>query len=102
MQCYLLKPGSLSHPRICDDLNFLSQLAHTGLDLPPICWVNRDRGMKGTKTKLTIAPEGFELYRVCDRQGVCHEVKGMWAAEHLVEDNAAMTAKRTQYSDDWV
>ena len=58
--------------------------------------------MKGTKTKLSTAPEGFELYRVCDREGVCHEVKGMWAAEHLAEDNAVMTAKRTQYSDDWV
>ncbi len=44
--------------------------------------------MKGTKTKLTTATEGFELYRVCDREGVCHEVKGMWAAEHLAEDNA--------------
>ena len=27
--------------------------------------------MKGTKTKLTTAPEGFEYYRVCDQEGVC-------------------------------
>ena len=102
MQRYWLQPEPLSHARFCDDLNFLSQHAHTGLDLPPICWVSRNRGMKGTKTKLTTAPEGLELYRVCDREGVCHEVKGMWAAEHLAEDIAVMTAKRTQYSDDWV
>ena len=24
--------------------------------------------MKGTKTRLTTAPEGFEYYRVCDRK----------------------------------
>ena len=58
--------------------------------------------MKGTKTKITTAPEGFEYYRVCDREGVCHVVRGMWAAEHLAEDNAVKTAKRTQYSDEWV
>ena len=58
--------------------------------------------MKGTKTKLTTAPEGFELYRVCDREGVCHEVRGMCLAERLAEDNAVMTAKRTQYSGNWV
>ena len=56
--------------------------------------------MKGSKTKLATAPEGFELYRVCDREGVCHEVKGMWAAEHLAEDNAVKTTRRTQYSDE--
>ena len=53
-------------------------------------------------TKLTAAPQGFEYYRVCDQEGVCRVVRGMWAAEHLAEDNAVKTAKRTQYSDDWV
>jgi len=58
--------------------------------------------MKGSKTKLTTAPEGFEYYRVCDREGVCHVVGGMWAAQHLEEDSSVLTAKRTKYSDDWV
>ena len=58
--------------------------------------------MKGSKTKLTTAPEGFEYYRVCDRAGVCHVVRGMWAAQHLEEDSSVLTAKRTKYSDDWV
>ena len=58
--------------------------------------------MKGSKAKLTTAPEGFEYYRVCDREGVCHVVRGMWAAQHLEEDSSVLTAKRTKYSDDWV
>ena len=58
--------------------------------------------MKGSKTKLTTAPEGFEYYRVCDREGVCHVVRGMWAAQHLEEDSSVLTANRTKYSDDWV
>ena len=58
--------------------------------------------MKGTKTKLTTAPEGFELYRVCDREGVCHEVRGMWAAQHLIEATAELTATKTKYSAEWV
>ena len=56
--------------------------------------------MKGSKTKLTTAPEGFEYYRVCDREGVCHVVRGMWAAQHLEEDSSVLTAKRTKYADD--
>ena len=59
--------------------------------------------MKRSKTKLTTAPEGFEYYRVCDRgSGVCHVVRGMWAAQHLEEDSSVLTTKRTKYSDDWV
>ena len=58
--------------------------------------------MKGTKTRLTTAPEGFEYYRVCDQEGVCQVVRGMWAAQHLIEENAVMTANRTKYSPDWV
>ena len=42
--------------------------------------------MKGTKTRLTTAPKGFEYYRVCDQEGVCQVVRGMWAAQHLTED----------------
>ena len=37
-------------------------------------------------TKLTTAPQGFEYYRVCDQEGVCRVVRGMWAAQHLVEE----------------
>ena len=60
------------------------------------------KSMRGSKTKLTTAPEGFEYYRVCDREGICHVVRGMWAAQHLEEDSSVLTAKRTKYSDDWV
>ena len=48
--------------------------------------------MKGTKTKLTIAPEGFEYYRVCDQEGVCRVVRGMWAAKNLIEEKPELTA----------
>ena len=47
--------------------------------------------MKGTKTRLTTAPEGFEYYRVCDQEGVCQVVRGMWAAQHLTEDIRAVS-----------
>ena len=53
-------------------------------------------------TKVTTTPQGFEYYKVCDREGVCHEVKGMWAAQHLIEDNAELTANRTKYSAEWI
>ena len=52
--------------------------------------------MKGAKTQLTNAPEGFEYYRVCDREGVCRVVRGMWAAKHLIEDMPELTANRTR------
>ena len=35
-------------------------------------------------TKLTNAPEGFEYYRVCDHQGVCHVVRGMREVQRLL------------------
>ena len=53
-------------------------------------------------TKLTTTPQGIEYYKVCDREGVCHEVRGMWAAQHLTEDVRAVTPAKTKYSDDWV
>ena len=58
--------------------------------------------MKGTKTRLTTAPEGFEYYRVCDQEGVCQVVRGMWAAQHLTEDIRELSTTKTKYSDDWV
>ena len=58
--------------------------------------------MKGTKTKLTSAPEGFEYDRVCDREGICQVVRGMWAAQHLTEDIRELSATKTKYSEDWV
>ena len=38
-----------------------------------------------TPTKLTNAPEGFEYYRVCDQEGVCHVVRGMQEVQRLLE-----------------
>ena len=53
-------------------------------------------------TKLTTAPQGFEYYRVCDQEGVCRVVRGMWAAKELVEDRPDLTATRTKlYPADW-
>ena len=46
-------------------------------------------------TKLTAAPQGFEYYRVCDQEGVCRVVRGMWAAKELIEDRPDLTATRT-------
>ena len=45
-------------------------------------------------TKLTTAPQGFEYYRVCDQEGVCRVVRGMWAAQHLVKDTPASARLR--------
>ena len=58
--------------------------------------------MEGTRTRLTTAPEGFEYYRICDREGVCQVVRGMWAAQHLTEDMRGLSATKTKYSEDWV
>ena len=53
-------------------------------------------------TKLTTAPQGFEYYRVCDQQGVCRVVRGMWAAKELIEEIPERTATRTKlYPVDW-
>ena len=53
-------------------------------------------------TKLTTAPDGFEYYRVCDQEGVCRVVRGMWAAQHLIEDMPELTATRTKlYPAEW-
>ena len=53
-------------------------------------------------TKLTTAPQGFECYRVCDQQGVCRVVRGMWAAKELIEEIPELTATRTKlYPADW-
>ena len=52
--------------------------------------------------KLTTAPQGFEYYRVCDQEGVCRVVRGMWAAQHLIEVNPELTATKTKlYPAEW-
>ena len=53
-------------------------------------------------TKLTTAPQGFEYYRVCDQEGVCRVVRGMWAAQHLLEDTPGLSATKTRlYPTEW-
>ena len=53
-------------------------------------------------TKLTTAPQGFEYYRVCDQEGVCRVVRGMWAAKELIEEIPERTATRTKlYPAEW-
>ena len=53
-------------------------------------------------TKLTTAPQGFEYYRVCDQEGVCRVVRGMWAAKELIEEIPELSATRTKpYPVDW-
>ena len=53
-------------------------------------------------TRLTTAPQGFEYYRVCDQQGVCRVVRGMWAAKELIEEIPELTATRPKlYPVDW-
>ena len=53
-------------------------------------------------TRLTTAPQGFEYYRVSDQEGVCRVVRGMWAAQHLIEDTPELTATKTQlFPADW-
>ena len=52
--------------------------------------------------QLTTAPQGFEYYRVCDQEGVCRVVRGMWAAQRLVEDTPGFSATRTRlYPAEW-
>ena len=54
-------------------------------------------------TKLTTAPQGFEYYRVCDQEGVCRVVRGMWAAKELIEARPELSATRTKlYRAEWV
>ena len=53
-------------------------------------------------TQLTTAPQGFEYYRVCDQEGFCRVVRGMWAAQELIEDNPQLAATKTRlYPAEW-
>ena len=36
--------------------------------------------------KRTSAPEGFEYYRVCDPEGVCHVVRGLHKVQRLIAE----------------
>ena len=40
--------------------------------------------------------------RICDREGVCQVIRGMWAAQHLTEDIREPSATKTKCSEDWV
>ena len=53
-------------------------------------------------TKLTTAPQGFEYYRICDQEGVCRVVRGMWAVQNLIEDMTRLSATKTRlYPAEW-
>ena len=45
-------------------------------------------------TKLTNAPEGFEYYRVCDHQGVCHVIRGMREVQRLLDKRPDLTVTK--------
>ena len=45
-------------------------------------------------TKLTNAPEGFEYYRVCDQEGVCHVVRGMQEVQRLLEKRPGLNVTK--------
>ena len=45
-------------------------------------------------TKLTNAPEGFEYYRVCDQEGVCHVVRGMQEVRRLLEKTPGLNVTK--------
>ena len=45
-------------------------------------------------TKLTNAPEGFEYYRVCDQEGVCHVVRGMEDVRRLLEKTPGLKVSK--------
>ena len=45
-------------------------------------------------TKLTNAPDGFEYYRVCDQEGVCHVVRGMQAVRRRIEEMPELTVTK--------
>ena len=52
--------------------------------------------------KLTSAPEGFEYYRICDPEGVCHVVRGMKAVRQSIEEMPELTVTKmpTHWSTD--
>ena len=45
-------------------------------------------------TKLTSAPEGFEYYRVCDQEGVCHVVRGIQEVQRLLQKRPDLTVTK--------
>ena len=47
-----------------------------------------------TPTKLTNAPEGFEYYRVCDQEGVCHVVRGIQEVQRLLLKRPDLTVNK--------
>ena len=47
-------------------------------------------------TKLTNAPVGFEYYRVCDKEGVCHVVRGMQEVRRLLGKRPGLNVAKIQ------
>ena len=45
-------------------------------------------------TKLTTAPQGFEYYRVCDQEGVCHVIRGMEEVRRLLEKRPGLNVTK--------
>ena len=45
-------------------------------------------------TKLTNAPEGFEYYRDCDQEGVCHVVRGLQKVRQLLEKTPGLNVTK--------
>tara|TARA_B100001057_G_scaffold387563_1_gene394788 strand:- start:2558 stop:2731 length:174 start_codon:yes stop_codon:yes gene_type:complete len=53
-------------------------------------------------TQLTTAPQGFEYYKICDQEGACRVVRGIQAAQRLIEDMPGLTATKTRlYPAEW-
>lgn len=77
-------------------------LSQAGLDSHCRLLMGKAEASEMKPTKITSAPTGFEYYRVCDQFGVCRVVRGMWAAQHLIEDLPGLTASKTKLrSPEW-
>ena len=49
--------------------------------------------------KLTSAPQGFEHYRACEPESICHVVRGMQKVQQLIEDMPELIS--TQMTSRW-
>ena len=47
-----------------------------------------------TPVRITNAPQGFEYYKVCDRNGVCRVVRGIEEAERIMKETPGLTATK--------
>ena len=79
--------------------NSISRRANTLSLTAGVCSSNTEGGFgtpldEMTPTKLTNAPEGFEYYRVCDQEGVCHVVRGMQEVQRLLEKRPGLNVTK--------